>query len=68
MELLPHQQRVIDEKKELDGRLTKLSAFISSENFHLIVDDANERYRMHNQERFMLGYSRVLGERIAAFK
>ena len=68
MTLQPHQQRVVDEKKELDAKLTKLSAFISSENFHSIVDDANEIYNLHNQERFMLGYSRVLGERIAAFK
>ena len=68
MELKPDQQRVVDEKKELDARLSKLSAFISSDDFHLVVPSANERYNLHNQERFMLGYSRVLGERIAAFK
>ncbi len=68
MTIQPYQQRVIDEKKALDANLTKLSAFISSENFYLIVDDVNERYRLHDQERHMLGYSRVLGERIAAFK
>ena len=26
----PHQQRVIDEKAELDGRIAKLAAFVES--------------------------------------
>lgn len=65
-QLLPHQQRVVDEKKELDDRLTKLLAFFQLPLFGLLSDA--ERSRMRNQARFMDGYSAVLGERIEAFR
>lgn len=61
----PHQERVIEEKRELDSKLTKLSAFIGGETFKTL--DADEQQRMHAQARAMQDYSEILGERIAAF-
>jgi hypothetical protein len=62
----PYQQRVIDEKRELDEKITKLDAFLNTATFDAL-DDA-EQNRMNCQEDYMISYSRVLGERIAAFK
>lgn len=61
----PHQQRVIDEKTELDGRLKKLNAFIDGEIFKGLPED--ERTRLRKQVGYMKCYSYVLEERIAAF-
>lgn len=65
--LLPHQERVVREKDELDQKLAALSAFISSENFQLIVLDEEERGRLVCQEEVMKDYSAILEERIANF-
>jgi hypothetical protein len=63
----PYQQRVIDEKAELDEKLAKLRAFTEdTEKFTRL--DKNEQERMTRQKSYMAEYSRVLGERIAAFK
>lgn len=67
-ELAPHQQRVVQEKIELDEKLTKLSAFISSPSFTKIVGDVEEVARLVCQEEIMKDYSEILAERIAAFK
>ena len=64
-ELQPHQQRVVDEKTELDERLTKLIAFFNSPIFAGLQED--EQGRMKRQADHMTNYSVVLGERIAAF-
>lgn len=64
---LPHQQRVVDEKRELDDKLCKLSAFISTNKFESIVQDEQERIRLACQEDAMQEYSRILGLRIANF-
>ena len=61
----PHQQRVIEEKAELDERLSKLKAFAGTEEFASLSEA--ERARLNCQGLFMAGYSAVLGERIAAF-
>lgn len=66
-DLPPHQQRVLAEKEQLDGRLGKLTAFISSPRFVEIVRDEDERGRLVAQEEFMKNYSAILAERIAAF-
>lgn len=66
-QLAPHQQRVVDEKRDLDEKLKKLTAFISSESFAAIVQDADERGRLVCQEEIMKDYSAVLAERIAEF-
>lgn len=60
-----YQQRVIDEKAELDERLAKLNAFIDGPKWGTVPDA--EQLRMLRQSRLMMGYSSVLGERIAAF-
>jgi hypothetical protein len=64
--MLPHQQRVIDEKAELDERATKLSNFISTCPVFESLDPA-ERERMKEQCEIMWQYSEILGKRIAAF-
>lgn len=63
--MLPHQERVIAEKKELDERGNKLDQFILSEKFGTLP--AAEQERMKRQLEIMGKYSEVLGERIAAF-
>ena len=63
--MLPHQQRVVDEKTDLDEKLTKLLAFFQTDMFKSLLEA--ERSRLRNQARFMDGYSAVLEERIAAF-
>ena len=64
--MLPHQQRVVDEKKELDDKLTKLIQFFDNALFQSISSDEQERLR--RQSDIMTQYSVVLGERIAAFE
>lgn len=61
----PYQQRVVDEKTELDGRLEKLNAFLASEKREGLP--ADEAGRMVAQAEAMGTYSRILGERIAHF-
>lgn len=63
--LAPHQQRVVDEKAELDDRAGKLNVFIGTEVFKGLP--LAERGRMTRQLSLMLQLSMVLGERIAAF-
>ena len=61
----PYQQRVVDEKKELDERLEKLWRFMDTPRFvELMVDEC---IMMRIQARVMKHYSDILGERIEAF-
>lgn len=61
-----HQQRVVDEKTELDGKLTKLTAFYDTPVFAGL--DKEEQNRLTRQGQVMSEYSDILGQRIAAFK
>lgn len=62
----PHQQRVVDEKKDLDEKLDKLKAFIeTSPIFKSLPID--ERDRLGRQFDVMAEYSSILSQRIAAF-
>ena len=61
----PYQQRVVDEKEELDGRRLKLIAFVSGPKFESVPIDEQER--MHEQIACMSEYSDVLRRRIEAF-
>ena len=61
----PHQQRVVDEKNELDERLAKLSEFGKGELFESLPP--SEQGRLNRQHSIMEDLSTVLGERIAAF-
>ena len=61
----PHQQRVVDEKTELDEKLSKLNAFWNNPIFAGLPEA--ERDRLHRQAVLMQQYSDVLAERIAVF-
>jgi hypothetical protein len=63
--MAPHQQRVVDEKRELDEKLSKLSSFGTTPLFASLP--ADEQGRLNRQHSVMEEYSRILGERIAAF-
>jgi phosphate uptake regulator len=65
-ELQPHQQRVVDEKAELDDKLERLYKFFMSAIFEALDED--EKIRLTRQASIMKDYSLILGERIAAFK
>jgi hypothetical protein len=64
--MLPHQQRVVDEKAELDDKATKLSNFIGTNPMFASLDPA-EQERMKEQCEIMWQYSEILGKRIEAF-
>ncbi len=61
----PHQQRVVDEKTELDAKREKLGAFKNGAMFPTLP--WQEQERLNTQAHIMTMYSAVLGERIAAF-
>ncbi len=67
MQLQPHQQRVVDEKTELDKKAKALSDFIGLNLIFETIDPA-EQERLKRQNDIMWQYSEVLGERIEAFK
>ena len=62
----PHQQRVVNEKKELDEKLDSLKAFIETSPIFKSLP-ADERGRLGKQFDVMAAYSRILSQRIAAF-
>ena len=66
MTMQPYQQRVVDEKAELDGRLDRLISFSNSAAFAALPWDEQER--MNTQRHLMCALSAVLGARIAAFR
>ena len=66
MGYLPHQQRVVDEKRDLDEKLAKLDAFGRTDVFAALP--ADEQGRLNLQHSLMEQYSAVLGARIDAFK
>ena len=61
----PFQQRVVDEKAELDEKLAKLASFTTGDVFANLP--ADEQGRLNRQHSIMEDYSAILGERIAAF-
>ena len=63
---LPHQQRVVDEKTELDVKLCKLNVFLGGLAFAALPDFDKRALQM--QQKFMEGYSDVLDMRIKAFQ
>ncbi len=67
MELQPHQQRVIDEKSELDKKGKALSNFIGTSPIFDTLEPA-EQERLKEQNDVMWQYSEILGARIAAFE
>lgn len=65
MELQPHQQRVVDEKKELDDKREKLLTFINGSVFRNL--NQAEKDRLITQYGVMGIYSEILHQRIRAF-
>lgn len=63
--MAPHQQRVLDERTELDDKLAKLTAFFDTSIFNGL--EPVEQKRLRRQHAAMKDYSEILGERIAAF-
>lgn len=66
MDFTPHEQRVIDEHRDLTEKLNKLRAFFDTPTFSLFTEA--EQMRMRAQAVFMDGYQNMLRERISAFK
>ena len=62
----PQQQRVVDEKTELDTKAKALSEFIGNSPIFETFDP-DEQERMKEQNDVMWQYSEILGARIAAF-
>lgn len=62
---LPHQQRVVDEKNELDERLSKLDAFLHTDTFKRLRNE--EQILLDRQATAMRIYSNILRERIDLF-
>jgi hypothetical protein len=59
------QQRVVQEKTDLDEKIAKLRTFLTDGRVHTLVV-AQEYARLTLQLAHMLAYSDVLGQRIAA--
>lgn len=60
-----YQERVVAEKSELDDKIAKLYQFRTTPIFNGL--DPAEQSRLTDQQVTMQEYSRILGERIAAF-
>lgn len=63
----PHQQRVIDEKRELDEKSDRLSMFLETAGDDGRYVDPLELSRLRVQHAIMDAYCVVLAERIANF-
>lgn len=63
--MLPHQQRVIDEKTALDEKIAKLTSFLSTQTFADLhpIDKA----MLKRQLLVMTEYSQILFDRINRF-
>jgi pyridoxine 5'-phosphate synthase PdxJ len=62
-ELQPYQQRVVEERRELNERLEKLRAFTESARFAGLA--IAEQHALTSQEVSMAGYLYALDERLA---
>lgn len=65
MLLMPHQQRVVDEKTELDAKRERLLSFLNTDTFRGL--DQAEKDRLRTQHAVMGLYSDILHQRISAF-
>jgi hypothetical protein len=62
----PHQERVVQERKDLDEKIDKLDEFIDGEIFKTLPKD--EQDRLVVQSAAMTNYSDILYARINAFE
>ena len=66
MELQPHQQRFVEEKKEHDSKIKSLQNFIEmNDTFKAFIEE--EKNDMREQLKFMQFYSLALQRRINRF-
>lgn len=63
VELLPHQNRVIQERIDLTTKVNKLEEFVKSEKFQLVP--AAEQALLNEQLEHMAMYLRVLDKRVS---
>lgn len=61
-ELLPHQQRVVEERAALREKINKLTEAMASPTWNLISGD--ERNLLVRQLRAMVNYNSILGQRL----
>lgn len=66
MSYLPHQQRVIDEKRDLDEKRTKLLEFIQNSPIYATLNESDQTL-LTEQFEVMTHYSVILGSRIEHF-
>jgi hypothetical protein len=64
--MLPHEERVVTEKNELDDKIEKLSKFIKGPTFENLENF--QKQCLNKQLNIMQSYSDVLTERISHFK
>lgn len=60
-----YQERVVEEKRELDEKLAKLDTFANTEQYAAL--SVKEQTQMTRQLCIMHNYSKVLGDRMEAF-
>ena len=63
--LEPHQQRVVDENKELKEKIDKLQSFMLSPKWKELQDI--DQYLLSSQLQVMQTYSQILFQRITRF-
>jgi hypothetical protein len=61
-----YQERVVEEKKELDKKIEALDNFVNANEAYADLDE-EEQDRLTAQRTAMGEYSDILGERIEAF-
>lgn len=64
-ELIPYQQRVVDERQGLHHRLERLQAFMATQKCHDLPFE--DRSLLVRQARIMAEYLEVLSDRINLF-
>jgi hypothetical protein len=67
MPMYPHEERVGAEKRDLDDKLLRLTAFISKGTLFDVLPEEDKRL-MREQRDAMMQYSEALGARISRFK
>ena len=64
-DLLPYQQRVLEEKDDLDSKISKLTTYTESEGFRKL--DYGNQLLLYKQLLIMYKYRVVLIDRILLF-
>lgn len=66
IQLKPHEERIVQEKADLDEKLSKLRAFMCDEQKFLALK-SEDQWLLRMQLEAMDQYSRVLGLRVTRF-